>query len=51
MPGLGEDGMRVVTLRSLVGFLVLVFAVAGPLAADPPTLEGTWLFEIGRAHV
>lgn len=45
MPGLGEDGMRVASLRSLVGFLVLVFAAAGPLAAEPPTLEGIWLFD------
>ena len=45
MPGLGEDGMRVVSIRSIVGFLVLVFAAAGPLAAEPPTLEGTWLFD------
>ena len=37
--------MRVVSLRSIVGALVLVLAAAGPLAADPPTLEGTWLFD------
>ena len=37
--------MRVVSLRSIVGTLVLVLAAAGPLAADPPTLEGTWLFD------
>ena len=39
--------MRVVSLRSIVGFLVLglVLVAAGPLAADPPTLEGTWLFD------
>ena len=37
--------MRVVSLRSIVGALVLVLAAAGPLAADPPSLEGTWLFD------
>ncbi len=37
--------MRVVSLRSIVGALVLVLATAGPLAADPPALEGTWLFD------
>ncbi len=37
--------MRVVSLRSIVGALVLVLAAAGPLAADPPILEGTWLFD------
>ena len=39
--------MRVVSLRSIVGSLVLalVLAAAGPLAADEPTLEGTWVFD------
>lgn len=37
--------MRVVSLRSIVGALFLILAAAGPLAADPPTLEGTWLFD------
>ena len=39
--------MRVVSLRSIVGFLVLVLvlAAAGPLAAEAPSLDGTWLFD------
>ena len=37
--------MRVVSLRSMVGFLVLVLAAAGPLAAEEPTLEGTWVLD------
>ena len=38
--------MRVVTLRSLVGSLVLLLAVAGPAAAeDEATLQGTWVLD------
>lgn len=40
--------MRVVIFRSIVGslFLAMVLAATGPLAADEPTLEGTWVLDV-----
>lgn len=40
--------MRVVSLRSIVGSLILalVLAAAGRLAAEEPTLEGTWVLDV-----
>jgi hypothetical protein len=38
--------MRVVSLRFLVGSLVLVLAAAGPLAAEETTLLGTWTLDL-----
>ena len=38
--------MRSVSLRFFVGFVVLVLAAAGPLAAQETTLQGTWALDM-----
>ena len=38
--------MREVSLRFLVGSLVALLAAAGPLAAEEPTLLGTWALDM-----
>jgi hypothetical protein len=38
--------MMAVSLRLLVGSLVVLLAAAGPLAAQEPTLEGVWALDV-----
>jgi hypothetical protein len=38
--------MTLVSLRSIVGSLVLMLAAVGPVAADEPTIEGTWVLDM-----
>ena len=38
--------MMAVSLRLLVGSLVVLLAAAGPLAAQEPTLEGVWVLDL-----
>ncbi len=42
--------MRVVSLRFLVGSLVLLLAAAGPLAAQETSLQGTWVLDVKASN-